>query len=140
MSDLSPEQTDGGKRPAAIVGLVFLIFVGAIVQFISAVIAIVLAIRPGEEQQFFSQPVSDWYWVMTAILSFILGLIYIWIARGLLARDPQSWILVNVLALINFFFALFELPTGNGWTVLFINIVILLLNNTGETKRWVRLE
>lgn len=140
MSDLSPEQTDGGKRPAAIVGLVFLIFVGAFLQFISAVIAIIFAIRPGEEQLFLSQPVSDWYWVMTAILSFILGLIYIWIARGLLARDPQSWILVNVLALINFFFALFELPTGNGWTVLFINIVILLLNNTGETKRWVRLE
>ena len=58
---------------------------------------------------------------------------------GLTGRTLSQWILVNVSTLINFFFALFELPTGNGWTVLFINIVILLLNNTGETKRWVRL-
>ena len=37
-----------------------------------------LALKPGEAQEIFSNPVSDWYWVLTAVLSFILGMIYVW--------------------------------------------------------------
>lgn len=140
MSDLSPAQTGNGKRPATVLAVAVLVFIGAIIQFVTAAIAIILAIRPGEDQQLFSQPVSDWYWVMTAVLSFILGLIYIWIGRGMLAGDAQSWMLVNILAIINIVFAFFQLPTGNGWTAFFLNLVILLVNNTGDSKRWFRVE
>ena len=136
MSDLSPESFGNGKRPGAVLAVVFLVFIGAIIQFATALIAIVLALKPGEAQEIFSNPVSDWYWVLTAVLSFILGMIYVWIGRGMLAGDPQSWMLVNVLAIINVVFALFQLPTGTGWTAIFLNLVILALNNTGHTKRW----
>ncbi|MEI2728410.1 MAG: hypothetical protein V9E85_04820 [Candidatus Nanopelagicales bacterium] len=140
MSDLSPEQFGMQKRPGAVLAVAILVFVGAIVQFLTALIAIILAIRPGEAQELFSQPVSDWYWVLTAVLSFILGMIYVWIGRGMLAGDPQSWMLVNILAIINVVFALFQLPTGNGWTAFFLNLVILGLNNTGASKRWFQLQ
>ena len=123
MSDLSPEQFGMQKRPGAVLAVAILVFVGAIVQFLTALIAIILAIRPGEAQELFSQPVSDWYWVLTAVLSFILGMIYVWI-----------------LAIINVVFALFQLPTGNGWTAFFLNLVILGLNNTGASKRWFQLQ
>ena len=139
MSDLSPEANNLGKRPGSVLGVVILVFTGALIQFISAVLAIVLAFRPGEQQQLFSNPVSDWYWIMMAALSVILGLIYVWVGRGVLAGDPQSWVLINVLALINVLFAVFQLATGTGWTALVINLVILLLNNTTATKRWFRL-
>ena len=107
-------------------------------QFFAAAAAVFFVLRPGEAQQLFSASVSDWYWVMTAALSLILGLIYLWISKGMLAGDAQAWMLVNLLALINLFFAIFQIPFGSGWATLVLSALLLLVNNTPSVRRWFR--
>lgn len=142
MSDLSPAGFPGEpqeKRPWVVVLLAFLIFVAAFVQLATVVVAVIFMFRPGEAQQLFGQSVSDWYWLMTAILTFILALIYIWMGRGMLAGDPQAWMLLNILAIINIIFAIFQIPFGTGWAELLLNIIILAFNNMADTRRWFNL-
>lgn len=127
------------KRPGAVTTLIVLLIIGALLQLVATVIAILFALRPGVSQEVFGQPVSDFYAYTTAILSFLLALIYFWIARGMAAGDPQAWLLVNVLAIINVVFAIFQLPFGSGWAALVLNIVILALNNTARTRSWFSL-
>lgn len=124
------------RRPGSVTAVAVLVFIGALLQFVAAGAAIFLALRPGEVQQLFSQPITDWYWWMTAILSLILGVIYIWIGRGLLTGDPQAWLLVNVLTVINMIFALFQIPFGTGWLALVLGAVILIMNNTMSSRTW----
>jgi hypothetical protein len=145
MSDLSSSPADQstlaverGERPAVVVVLAVLIVVGAFIQFFAAAAAVFFAFRPGEAQQFFNATVSDWYWVITAALSLFLGLIYLWISRGMLTGDAQAWILVNLLAVITLFFALFQTPFGSGWATLALSAVLLLVNNTPAVRRWFR--
>lgn len=128
-----------GKRPGTVTVLVVLLIIAALLQLLATVLAILFAIKPGISQEVFGQPVSDFYAITTAILSFILALIYFWIARGLIAGDPQAWLLVNVLAIINIVFAVFQLPFGSGWLALIVNLLILALNNTAKTRTWFSL-
>jgi hypothetical protein len=145
MSDLSSTSPDEatlaaerGKRPFIITFLAGLIILGALVQFFAAAAAMFFAFRPGDAQQLFGASVSDWYWVMTAVLSLILGLIYLWISKGMLAGDAQAWMLVNVLAFINLFFAIFQIPFGSGWATLVLSALLLMVNNTPAVRRWFR--
>lgn len=133
-------QTTTAKRPATVTILTVLVVLAALVHLLAAVAAIFLIIRPGDVQQFFGAPVSDWYWVLSAVLSFILALIYFWIASMLLTGNPQGWLLVNVLAVINIIFALFSVPLGTGWAQLGLNVIVLLLNNVASSRAWFRLE
>jgi len=145
MSDLSSTPNDQseltverGKRPFIVLVLAALIILGALMQFFSAAAATFFVIRPGEAQELFNASVSDWYWVMTAALSVILGLIYLWIGKGMLAGNAQTWMLVNLLAFINLFFAIFQIPFGSGWAVLALSALLLIVNNTPAVRRWFR--
>ena len=138
-SQTVPSPSSQGKRPGSVTALVVLLIIGALLQLVATVIAVLFALRPGVSQEMFGQPVSDFYAYTTAILSFLLALIYFWIARGMLAGDAQAWMLVNVLAIINVVFSIFQLPFGSGWAALVLNIVILALNNTARTRAWFAL-
>jgi len=127
------------KRPNTVLAVVIVVCAAALLQFAAAAVGVIFALRPGEAQQFLSHPISDWYWIINAALSLVMGLIYIWIARGLLAGDPQAWLLVNLLAIINIFFALFQITYGIGWTAIAVNAILLALNNTSTAKSWFRL-
>ncbi|MDZ7578411.1 MAG: hypothetical protein U0904_09605 [Candidatus Nanopelagicales bacterium] len=124
------------SRPVSVTGVAVLFVLGAVLQFITAGLYVVLAIRPGEVQEFYGAPTSDWYWILTAMLSGLLGFIYLWIARQQLAGDPQAWMLANILMVINLFFALFSLGYGTGWAVLALNAVALVLNNTSAAREY----
>ncbi len=110
--------------------------VGAILQFLAAASAVVLALRPGTVQHLFGASVSDWYWITSAILSLILGLIYLWIAKGVFRGNSQAWMLVNLLAIINLVFAVFQISVGIGWAAIFLNVIILVMNNTASARAW----
>ncbi|MDP4014583.1 MAG: hypothetical protein U0990_04235 [Candidatus Nanopelagicales bacterium] len=124
------------SRPGSVTGVAVLFVVGAVLQFITAGLYAVLAIRPGEIQEFYGAPISDWYWILAAMLSGLLGFIYLWVARQQLAGDPQSWMLANILMVINLFFALFSLAYGTGCAVLALNAVALVLNNTRAAREY----
>lgn len=113
-----------------------LFYLGALLQLITAVFYLVLAFRPGQVQQFFGHPISDLYWIFTAVLAFVLALIYAWIARRQVAGDPQAWMLVNILAIINIFFAFFEIMSGTGWLALLVNLLALVVNNSTASRRY----
>ncbi len=56
--------------------------------------------------------VSDTTWVIHGILAAILALGYLWVARGLMARDRQARSTMMILSGINIVFGLFQLPYG----------------------------
>lgn len=143
MSDLSSggnqdqvPAVDKSNRPGMVTFLAVLIFIAAFAQVVAAVALIVLAFRPAEVQQLFGASVSDWYWILTAVLDVILALIYIWMGRGLLSGDAQAWMLLNLIAIINIIFSVFQFSTGIGWLTLLVNVVILALNNTTKVRLW----
>ncbi|MFZ1362628.1 MAG: hypothetical protein WAS05_06820 [Candidatus Nanopelagicales bacterium] len=142
MSEAAAQQVTpppSGKRPGTVTLIAILIFLAGIIQLIATAVAIVLIFQPGDVQHLHGQPVSDWYWVLTAVLSFIMALIYFWIAKGALRGDAEAWMLINILAVINIVFALFQLAFGTGWFSLVINIIVLIINNTQNARAWYRI-
>lgn len=145
MSDFSPGSPDPvgfpreqRKRPYTASFLAVVIYIAAIVQLLAVVAAIVLMLRPGDAQQLFGQPASDWYWLVTAGLTLFLALVYFWMARGILRGDAQAWMLLNLIAILNIVFAIFQIPFGTGWASLFLNALILILNNVASVRNWFR--
>ena len=142
MSETTAQQVpspQNGKRPFTITIIAVLIFIAGILQLVATAAAIILIFRPGDVQQLQGQPVSDWYWILTAVLAFIMALIYFWIAKGALRGDAEAWMLINILAIINIVFALFQLAFGTGWASLAINILVLIVNNTAKARGWYRI-
>lgn len=124
------------KRPGAATLLGFFAYLSAFVQLLTVIAAIFLWLRPGQTQEIFNAPVSDWYWVLMALLSLFLFFAYIWLARGIFAGMPYAYSLVNMLALINLIFGLFSLFQGTGLLSILISIIVLALNNSQSVRAW----
>ena len=133
---MSTLDSPGAKRPATVTIVAIVVTIAAILQFVAVILSIFFWVQPGEAQLLAGAPVSDWYWVMTGTLSAALGLIYVWIAAGLLNGNPQAWLLINLFAVINIFFALFHLQFGTGWVEIGLNLILLVLNNTTGARVW----
>lgn len=131
----TPDQTVG-KRPISVAFVAAFIILYAFVQLLAVGLAVMLMLRPGEQQTLYGHSVSDFYWIATGMLSLIMALIYFWIAKTLLGGNPQAWLLVNFLAAINIVFAVFQLPFGTGYAAIVINLIVLLLNNTAAARNW----
>lgn len=72
--------------------------------------------------------------VISGLLTLILGLLYFWLA-GLVNKGSRTGqVVVSVLAVLNIVFGLFALPQG--WFSIIINILILILINSGSAKEW----
>lgn len=130
------EVTIRPARPGTVTAVAVLCYFGAVLKLITVVAFVILAFRPGQVQRLFGAPVSDWYWIVSAVLALLLALIYAWIARRELVGDPQAWALVNVIAVINIAFAFFELASGAGWVAIAVNAVVLILNNTNASRQY----
>lgn len=127
------------KRPGSIIIVAILVCLAGFIQLIATAAAIVLILQPGDLQLLQGQAVSDWYWVLTATLSFIMACIYFWIAKGALRGNAEAWMLINILAVINIVFSLFQLAFGTGWVSLLINVLVLMINNTQKARQWYRI-
>lgn len=142
MSETAAQQVPpppSGKRPGTITLIAVLIFIAGFIQLIATAAAIVLIFKPGDAQLLHGQPVSDWYWILTAVLAFIMALIYFWISKGALRGDAEAWMLINILVIINIVFALFQLAFGTGWISLVVNLLVLIINNTHKARDWYRI-
>ncbi|NQU37456.1 MAG: hypothetical protein HQ526_07680 [Actinobacteria bacterium] len=123
------------KRPGTVVVVGILVFIIALLNLAAAIGAVYLATQPGEAETLFGgAQTSDFFWWFNALMSFILFLIYVWLARGQLKGDAQSWMLVNILMVINIFFAFFQLFYGTGFAAIFFGLIVLVLNNTKKSK------
>lgn len=125
---------DNVKRPGTVVVVAVLVFVIALLHLVAAGGAIYLATRPGNAETLYGSPTSDWVWYFDALMSLLLFLIYVWLGMGQLKGSAQSWMLVNVLMVINIFFAFFQLFYGTGFATIFFSLIVLILNNTKGAK------
>lgn len=123
-------------RPPAVTLLGALAYLIAVVELLSATASVILLLRPGQVQVLFGAQVSDWYWIVTAALSAVLFLAYIWLGRGILSGADYAWPVVNLLATINLVFGLFYLFQGTGWANVALSGLVLVLNNTRGVREW----
>jgi hypothetical protein len=81
-----------------------------------------------------AQTIPTFYLFVNGLLSFILGLMYIWLTRMTLAGSQTAYVLINFLSILNIFFGLFRLPFG--WGIILLSALALILVNTASAKAW----
>ena len=123
-------------RPAAATALALLAYLTAAAATAVRVAAVVLWLRPGQAQESSAEPVSDWYWVISAALSLFLFFAYIWLGRGILAGMDYAWTVVNLLAGINLVFGVLYIFHGTGFLMIAVSALVLLLNNSRGVREW----
>lgn len=124
------------KRPTPATALAVILTIMGFIELVALVVAVILAMRPGDSQQILGSTVSDAVWIFAAFASGVLALIYFWLAGAVRSGSPMASALVNVFAVINIVLAVLTTVLGTGWFGLLLNIVILALNNLRTTKSW----
>lgn len=127
---------ENAKRPGTVVVVAIVLVLIGILNLFAAGAALYLGLQPGEAETLYGSTTSDWVWYFSALMSFILFLIFIWLARGQLQGSAQSWMIVNVLAVINIFFAFFQLFYGSGFITIILCLIVLALNNARGAKNY----
>lgn len=125
---------ENAKRPGTVVVVAIILILIAILNLFASIAALYLGLQPGEAETLYGSSTSDWVWYFSSLLSFVLFLIFIWLARGQLQGSAQSWMIVNVLAIINIFFAFFQLFYGSGFISIILSLLVLVLNNARGAK------
>ena len=127
---------DTGRRPASVSFAAAMMFLGALGYLVGLCIHVYLLFQPGEAQLFYSQPAPDVYWLLMACLDAFLMIGFGWIGRLALRGDPGAGMTINLLALINLVFSLFNVLQGFGWVTLLISVLVLIVNNTASARAW----
>lgn len=81
-----------------------------------------------------SQEISGFYLFINGLLSVILGLMYLWLAKMTLIGSATAHMLIVVLSAINMFYGLFRLPYG--WGIIVISLLIIIMVNTKSAKAY----
>jgi hypothetical protein len=114
-------------RPTGVTIVGGLIWVAAIWQGIVGFFAILTAISSSQVERFFNGQylggVSDRYLWAFGLLSVAMSVIFVIIAKTLLAGDDFARVIVVVLATLNIVFALFSFP----WGVLSMIVNLLII-------------
>lgn len=133
MSTMNP-----APRPASVSFAAAMMFLTAVGYVALLGIHLYLVFQPGEAQLFYSQPASDWYWILQAILDVVLIFGFTWIGILAMRGDAGAGMTINLLALINLVFSLFNILQGVGWATLVISVLVLIVNNSPSAKNWYR--
>lgn len=125
-------------RPASVTVVVALLGVSSLVYVLGALVSLFLWWQPGDGQLEFGKPVSDWFWILTAILFVSLGIVLALVARSAWTGDAGGGIAVSLLCLLGVGFSLFALTEGFGWFILVSSLAILIANQTRSAQAWYR--
>jgi hypothetical protein len=71
---------------------------------------------------------------MNGLLSAVLGIMYLWLARITLAGSETALVLIQFLAVLNIVFGFFRLPYG--WGIILLSILILIMVSSAQSKAW----
>ena len=129
---------DPGPRPASVSFAAAMMFLASLGYAVLLVIHVYLIFQPGEAQLFFSTTAPDFYWILMACLDAVLIFGFAWIGLLAMRGDPGAGMTINLLALINLVFSLFNILHGVGWATLLISVLVLIINNTASAKAWYR--
>lgn len=75
-----------------------------------------------------------WYRIMNAVMSMVIGIVYLWLVRMIYTRHPIARILVISIGTANIMFSLTRIPSG--LVPLTLNLVILGLVSLKESRDW----
>ena len=85
------------ERPGSVKFVTVMMYVAAASYAVGIYINLLLLMRSDQGQLFFDSPVSDWYWIIGALLDFILVVAFIWIARMAWRGDYSAGVLITLL-------------------------------------------
>jgi nitrate reductase gamma subunit len=125
------------SRPFGVVFISILLFIGGIYNIFIGFTLIFLkpSLNTVTNEAINVDNIPFGWLIVSGILAVILGLMYFWIARLALAGSQTAYLLVNFIAILNIFYALFSLPFG--WGALALNVLVLILVNTQNAKAWL---
>ena len=126
------------KRPPAITVVFVLMMVAAAGYLVGTGLNLFFLFQPEEQQQWFSRPVSDWYFVINAVLDAVLFIGFVWIGRLALRGDYGAGMTVTMLAVINLVFSTFSLIYGYGWVTMLASLAVLVVNTSKPAQAWYR--
>jgi hypothetical protein len=123
-------------------GVTLVMVVIAIAAIFNLIIGTMLVFSIFGDNPTFTDPFGDtrevgggWLF-FTGAMTFILGLLYLWLIKMIAIGSATAQVIIQMLAVINIVFALFNLPYG-WWTILF-SLIILLLVSSARATMWFR--
>ena len=126
------------KRPPAITVVFVLMMVAAAGYLVGTGLNLWFLFQPEEQQQWFSRPMSDWYFAINAVLDAVLFIGFVWIGRLALRGDYGAGMTVTMLAVINLVFSAFSLVYGYGWVTMLASLAVLVVNTSKPAQAWYR--
>ena len=109
-----------------------------LVYALGAAVSLVLWWQPGEGQLEFGATISDWFWVLSAVLFVSLAIVLGLVARSAWAGESGGGLAVSLLGLLGVGFSLIALTEGFGWFILVSSLAILIANQTRSAQAWYR--
>lgn len=131
--------TETMKRPFTVTLVMFFIGLSAILNLVFGTL---LMFAIFGENPTFTDPLGNQHTISGAWLffngaiTFILGLMYLWLIRMSAIGSATAQVIIQMLAVINLVFAIFNLPYG-WYTILLSSIVLILVSNHKATL-WFR--
>lgn len=123
-------------------GVTLVMLVIAIAAVLNLVLGTMLVFSIFGENPTFTDPfgetreIGGGWLVFNGIITFILGLMYLWLIRLTAVGSATAQVIIQMLAVINIIFAIFNLPYG--WYTILLSTIILLLTSSAKATMWFR--
>ncbi len=127
------------RRPFGVTLVAVLIGFGALLNIAFGVLMIfaIFGTNPTLTDPLGNDHVISGGWLLVnGIITLILGLMYLWLIKMTMIGSATAQVVIQMLAVINIVFAIFNLPFG--WWTIFVNILILLMVSTARATMWFR--
>ena len=125
------------NRPGGVTAVIILIWIAALLNIALGIWMLLAWIGDNPsitDAQGNAITIPTFYLIMNGLLSVLLGVMYVWLARLAGIGSQQAHVIIQALAVINIVFGFFRLPYG--WTAIVINAIILFLMSTAGAKQW----
>ncbi len=127
------------RRPFGVTLVAVLIAFGAVLNITFGILMIfsIFGTNPTITDPLGNQHVIGGGWLLfNGIITFILGLMYLWLIKMTMIGSATAQFIIQMLAVINIVFAIFNLPYG--WWSIFISMIILLMVSSAKATMWFR--
>lgn len=125
------------KRPGGVSAVIILIWIAAVLNMALGLWMLMAWIGQNPsvtDATGNSIQIPTFYLIINGLLSLLLGVMYVWLARLAGIGSQQAHTIIQALAVINIIFGFFRLPYG--WSAIIINALILALVSTSGAKAW----
>lgn len=127
------------RRPFGVTLVAVLIAFAALLNLIFGILMIfaIFGTNPTLTDPLGNDHVVGGGWLLfNGIITFILGLMYLWLIKMIMIGSATAQFIIQMLAVINIVFAIFNLPYG--WWTIFISMIILLMVSSAKATMWFR--